>query len=99
MEFGKTGLFGSSDQLDVLFQQTVNELLERYALSLGSRCQERQDVRIEMERRSQNRAGSIEPAAFGFQEIIFLFHSVEPSRYWRASLRVGRRAEMMRTAL
>jgi hypothetical protein len=52
-----------------------------------------------MHRRRQDGVGVEEPAALRCREIIFVSHDIGSSRYCLASLRVGRRAEIIRTAL
>jgi hypothetical protein len=53
------------------FQETINKLVEGYALSFRPGHEESQHVRIEMHRRRQDRIGTVELAAFGLREIIF----------------------------
>ena len=89
------------------FSSALTSSFNDTAARRGAGGQEGQHLGIEMHRRRQDGVWAIEPAAFGFREIVFVLHvmvlicthGIGFSRYCRASLAVGRRAEMMRTAL
>lgn len=69
-------LFGRLDQLDVLFQQFVDEVVEGNSSCLGARGQKGENVGVEMHWRDQDGVLPVEPPTLGFREIVFVLHVI-----------------------
>ena len=91
-------LYGSPQgfrRLDLLLQQTIDQRSHVFVAPLRGLCQPGLHAGIEINRQIQSCAGPIEFASFRFREVIFLFHFYF-ERYFRASVFVALRAEIMR---
>src|SRR5215472_18263210 len=89
-----------ADQLHVLFEQLIEELVERDTALLGAGGQEVQHLWLQAQRRDQAQVGPVELAALGVAEIVLVFHKLtpHPSSYCLRSAGVASRAEIKRTS-
>lgn len=82
-------------RLDLAFQQSVYQRAHVLAPLLRGFCQPRLHFGVEINWKVEFCTGTVKPATFCFGEVVFFFH-VQFWRYWRASVLVALRAEMIR---